>query len=120
MHQQLTRLTLSAGSSRQMPDLPAGPYLSTLEELDLSWKLRRLPPALAAATRLRCCDLRSNVNLRIPPGGVSRALSPLQHLTELRLHSWGKCLDPPAAAHLFRALPLLRPPRAWEAHWYDR
>lgn len=94
--------------------LPAGPYLSTLETLKLNCSLARLPPALAAATRLRSLDLSTNYRLRISFGDVERVLAPLQHLTQLRLSSWGEVLEPPAAARLFRALPLLQPPSSWD------
>lgn len=114
----LTKLALSGSSAAQQLTLPAGSYLSTLETLRLSCSLAHPPPVLAAATRLRSLDLSGNQlpgdRFEISLGDVERVLSPLQHLTELRLSSWVEALDPPATARLFRALPLLKPPSSWE------
>lgn len=108
----LTKLSLTG--VRDLSGVPAGPYLSSLESLELKGDLARLPRALASATRLRCLNLQGHTNLRISMGDVERTLRPLQRLTELRLYSWSKALDPPAAASLFRALPLLKAPNTWE------
>lgn len=115
----LTKVSLTVSmESCKLPELTAGPWLSALEELDLSANLPRLPPALATATRLRCLDVRRCKDLEISAQDVDRVLRPLQQLSQLRLRSWTKSLSPPAAARLFRALPLLRPPSEWEEAWW--
>jgi len=86
----LTKLSFTEGQrSCKLEDFPDCPFLSTLEELALSGDMARPPPALAAATRLRCLELTGSYksHLEISMRDVQHALHPLQHLTELRLNS---------------------------------
>lgn len=113
----VTKLSLKAGRSGSLPGIPAATCLAALEELQLDCHLAHLPPALAAATRLRSLDLARNSKLQISVEEVECVLAPMQHLTELRLQSWAEALSPPAAACLFRTLPLLTPPSSWDGGW---
>lgn len=67
--------------------LPPGPYLSGLQHLQLSCSgLLCLPPALAAATRLRALDVSHNPRLRVTASDTM-LLRQLPALAQLRL-SW--------------------------------
>lgn len=67
--------------------LPPGPYLSGLQHLQLSGSgLLCLPPALAAATRLRALDVSHNPRLRVTASDTM-LLRQLPTLAQLSL-SW--------------------------------
>lgn len=115
----ITKLSLAGPGSAPRPQISAGPYLSSLEELEIKLNLASLEPALGATTRLRCLDLSQNRGLKISLGDVERVLSPLQQPTRLRLWNWSKAMDPLTTVHLFRSLPLLKPPSSWDSDWPD-
>ena len=80
--------------------LPAG-----LEDLDLGFnRLGRLPPALAAASRLRRLSLVGNPCAALSRGDVDGVLAHMPHLQELMLSS---CPSPDVRARLRSILPLL-------------
>lgn len=68
-------------------ELPPGGYLQSLEELNLQEnRLTEVPPALAAATRLRRLDLRGNSMLRLDAAGLAL----LSGLPQLEWHGLDK------------------------------
>ena len=87
---------------------PAG-----LEELDLSGnKFIRLPPMLAAATRLRRLTLYGNRELGVTRDDVDSILAPLAQLRHLAM-DWRQLESPAVMAHLFKRMPQLAPPDRW-------
>ncbi|KAL4427796.1 hypothetical protein ABPG75_001885 [Micractinium tetrahymenae] len=111
----LTSLQLC--NARELEGLPAGTYLSSLQELHMPLcELQRLPPALAAATALRSLDVTRNPKLQITSADVDATLAPLRQLTTLRLDRWDRpVITPETAVRLFRAMPQLAAPYSWNA-----
>lgn len=91
---------------QQLEDLPTGPYLASVKELDLSHnRLARLPHALAGASRLQALVLDGNVALELSAADAAW----LAAMPALRVLSLEGCPAPApcALARLRAAAPLL-------------
>lgn len=89
-HEGLMQLSLV---DNRLQELPAGPYLASLQHLSLRASLHQLPSVLTAATALTCLEVQCEHLSRAPPALATEAmvavLSCLPQLRSLQLAHCG-------------------------------
>ncbi|PRW44597.1 F-box LRR-repeat 16 isoform X2 [Chlorella sorokiniana] len=90
-------------------DLPAGPYLDSLVDLQLEGNtFEQLPPSLAAATSLTELSFNTNKGLVVTAEDVDQILACMPRLHDLRLRACPQCLTLAVYQHLVQRRPWLR------------